>query len=155
MSSINNTAAALILLAALPVFAQSHGLVQGMAKVQSDRLEVDHNLKKARFEGNVKAEWSNLKLSCDKMEISYNDRGEVISLRAAGNVAVAREDSRATAGSARLDARQNMLVLEGSPVLVQGPHRLKGSRIVVHLSSGRLEVTEATGTFHLGKRSTN
>ncbi|MCP4674453.1 MAG: hypothetical protein GY854_02835 [Deltaproteobacteria bacterium] len=155
MSSINNTAAALVLLTALPALAQNPGLVQGTAEVQSDRLEVDHNLKKAHFEGNVKAAWGNLKLRCDKMEISYNDRGEVVSLRAVGSVAVARDDSRATAGSARLDARQNILILEGNPVLVQGPHRLKGSRVVVHLSSGRLEVTEATGTFHLGKRKTN
>jgi lipopolysaccharide export system protein LptA len=58
-------------------------------------------------------------------------------------------EAHATAAIGRLDARQGLLVLEGSPVLVRGPHRLEGRRITVHIDSGELDVERARGTFQL------
>ena len=141
---------ALVLFFVLPVVAQNQGLGKGAAKVQSDRLEVEHEKRRARFQGNVRAAFGKLKLKCEKMNIAYSENGEVVSLHATGKVEVIRGDARATANQARLDARQGLLVLEGRPVLIQGLHRLEGSRIAVHLKSGRLEVVDASGTFVLG-----
>ncbi|MCP4600832.1 MAG: hypothetical protein GY847_09925 [Proteobacteria bacterium] len=149
--SIIKILAALTFCIALPVLAESGGLGQGTAEVQSDKLKVEHNLRRARFEGNVQAVWGGLNLKCDRMEISYDDKGEVISLKAEGRVTVTRDKATATASSARLDTRQSLLILEGKPVLVQGAHRLEGARIAIHLKSGQLDVIEAKGRFKLGK----
>ncbi len=144
-------AAIFALLIALPSFAMSEGLGQGTAEVKSDRLKVEYNLRRARFEGNVRAAWGSLVLKCDEMEVSYDDQGEVTSLKAVGRVTVTRDKAKAAANSARLDARQNLLILEGNPSLIRGPHRLEGTRITIHLTSGRLDIIKAKGTFKLGK----
>jgi len=118
-------------------------------EVEADRLRVDHGDRSAVFDGNVRARYGELTLTCDSMRVTYDEQGEVIALRATGAVAVRRGDARATASSGRLDARRGLLVLEGSAVLVRGPHRLEGDRISVHLASGRLEVERAHGSFRL------
>ncbi len=143
----------LLLSISLPAAAQKPGPVQGTAEIQSDKLKIDHALKRALFEGNVTAHWRELVLECDEMNVSYDEQGNITSLRAAGNVVVRRGEARATAKTARLDARQGLLVLNGNPVLVQGPHRLEGSRILVHLKSGRIEAIDAKGTFSLGNEA--
>jgi lipopolysaccharide export system protein LptA len=118
-------------------------------EVQADRLRIDHRQLSARFEGNVRARYQDLALSCEQMEVSYDEGGAVVALRASGRVVVKRGAARATAARGRLDARQGLLVLEGGPVLVQGGHRLEGARIVVHLADGRLEVEQAKGSFQI------
>lgn len=139
-------AAALVAALALP----SSGGEQGRSvQVEADRLQIDHRQRSASFEGHVRARYGELVLGCDEMHVSYDDRGAVVALRATGSVTVRRGDARATATSGRLDARQGLLVLEGTPVLVRGPHRLEGERIAVHLASGRIEVERARGVFQL------
>lgn len=118
-------------------------------QVEADRLQIDHRQRSATFEGNVRARYGELALGCDSMQVSYDDQGAVVALRATGGVTVRKGDARATANLGRLDARQGLLVLEGSPVLVRGPHRLEGARIAVHLASGRIEVERARGVFQL------
>ena len=119
-------------------------------EVESDRLEIDHKARSARFEGNVLAKYGDIALRCDRMTATYSEAGAVISLLASGHVSVLRGDTRATAGKARLDARLGLLVLEGKPVVIRGSDRLEGKRISIHIQSGRLEVTRAKGVFKLG-----
>ncbi|MDD5306107.1 MAG: LptA/OstA family protein [Deltaproteobacteria bacterium] len=141
----------LLLAASATTRAEDAGVApETAAEVQADRLRVDHGRREARFEGHVRAVYSGLELSCDLMEVSYDERGAVTALRASGRVAVRRGEARATGERAQLDARQGVLVLEGRPVLTQGANRLEGTRITVHLASGKLEVTEARGFFRLG-----
>jgi lipopolysaccharide export system protein LptA len=140
--------AAAALVAALAPAATGGDQVRSV-QVEADRLQIDHQRRSATFEGNVRARYGELALQCDSMQVSYDDRGAVVALRATGGVTVRRGDARATANSGRLDARQGLLVLEGSPVLVRGPHRLEGERIAVHLASGRIEVERARGVFQL------
>jgi lipopolysaccharide transport protein LptA len=131
----------------------AQGLNKGAAEISSDKLEVDHGKKHALFSGHVHAVYNDLTLDCDKMGITYDDKGAVVALHAQGGVVVVRGAARATASTARLDAKQGLLVLEGKPTLAQGSHRLFGKRIAVHLTSGKLEVLEASGTFTLGEKT--
>lgn len=140
-----------LMLVLLPQIALAQGLDRGTAEVNADRLSVDHTNKRAFFEGNVKAVYNKLTVTCDKMELAYDEDGRVVSLLAKGKVTVTRTNARATANTARLDAKKNILILEGNPTLTRGPHKLSGSRIQVHLADGRLEVTDVKGTFKLGK----
>lgn len=118
-------------------------------EISSDRLVVDPGRRTARFEGNVSARYGDLSLACGEMTASYGEGGAVTALDARGRVVVRRGDAVAEAAVARLDAGRKLLVLEGSPSVARGPHRLRGSRIAVHLDTGEIEVLEARGTFEL------
>ncbi len=141
----------LVMLFSPLVFAQS--LDRGTAEVNADKLRVDHTNKRAFFSGNVKAVYNDLTVTCDQMELEYDDKGRVVLLIARGAVTVTRANARATANSARLDAKKNILILEGNPTVTRGPHSLRGSRIQVHLNDERLEVTDVKGSFKLGPKT--
>ncbi len=147
-ASALTTALLAVVLVALPDAAPGAGKT-GAIEVESDSLHIDHTAGRALFEGNVRAVHGDLSLTCDRLEVTYDREGGVSSLMATGGVQVQRGQARATAATARLDARAGLLVLEGRPVLTQGRSRLEGRRITVGLSSGRIEVTGARGRFEV------
>jgi lipopolysaccharide export system protein LptA len=116
-------------------------------EVEAERLTIDQGRRTARFAGSVIARYGELTLTCDEMTASYDERGAIASLEAKGRVGVRRGDATAEAGSARLDVRRKILVLEGAPIVTRGPHRLSGKRVEVRLDTGAIEVLEARGTF--------
>lgn len=119
-------------------------------EVEADRLRIDHRARAASFEGSVSASYRDLTLTCELMRVTYDEAGDVSSLKASGDVNVTRGDARATAATARLDVRLGILVLEGKPVLVRQGSRLEGARITVSLATGEVEVERARGVFKLG-----
>jgi lipopolysaccharide export system protein LptA len=132
-----------------PAGATPAGARPGAIEVESDTLRIDHPAGRALFEGNVRAVYGEITLSCARLEVSYDRSGSVSSLAATGGVQVRRGQARATAATARLDAPAGLLVLEGQPQLLQGPNRLEGRRITVELHSGRIEVQGARGRFEV------
>jgi lipopolysaccharide export system protein LptA len=116
-------------------------------EVESERLTVDQGRRTARFAGKVVARYGELTLTCDEMTAAYDERGAISSLEAKGRVDVRRGDALAKAGTARLDVKRKILVLEGAPTVTRGPHRLSGKRVEIRLDTGAVEVLEARGTF--------
>ena len=116
-------------------------------EVEAERLTIDHTRHTARFVGSVVARYGELTLTCDEMTAAYDERGAISSLEAKGRVGVRRGVAMATAGSARLDVKRKILVLEGAPTVTRGPHRLSGKRVEIRLDTGAVEVLEARGTF--------
>jgi lipopolysaccharide transport protein LptA len=149
------TTIALALCFCVSVFAEEKGFGKGLAEVRADRLEIDHNKKHARFEGNVRATYGDLVVTCVRMALTYNAKGEVVTLKAEEKVVVTRGSAKATAKFATLDAKLGVLVLEGNPVLLRGENRLEGMRITIHLKNNRIDVFEARGTFKLGTGAEN
>ena len=121
----------------------------GAIEVESDSLKIDHAAGRAFFEGRVRAVHGEILLTCERLEVTYDGTGAVGSLLASGGVQVQRGQARATAATARLDAKAGQLVLEGEPVLLQGRNRLEGRRITVGLHTGRIEVIAARGRFEV------
>lgn len=117
--------------------------------ISADRLKVHHDQRSAVFEGHVRATVGKLVLTCAKLSLQYNDKGEVDRLSAKGKVTVHTEGTEATAGSARFDVKRGILILEDKPTVIKGTYRLTGSRIEVQLSSGLVDVVDAEGTFQL------
>lgn len=118
-------------------------------EVRSEELRVDHRAGRAEFSGAVEASYGQLRLECERMVVTYGEGGEVRSLVAEGGVVVRRAGARATAARARLDAIKGLLVLEGDPHVVQGPHAVRGERVEVVLATGEMRVTRARGRFQL------
>ena len=144
------TTIALALCFCVSAFADEQGFGKGLAEVRAEKLEVDHSKKSAQFEGKVRATYGELVVNCDRMQLTYNAKGEVVSLKAEGKVVVTRGDAKATATLATLDAKQGVLILKGNPVLVRGENRLEGERITIHLKDNRIDIFDARGTFKLG-----
>jgi lipopolysaccharide export system protein LptA len=118
-------------------------------EVQAERLTIDQGRRTARFAGKVVARYGELELTCDEMTATYDERGAIAALEARGHVGVRRGDAVAEAGSARLDAKRKILVLEDGPTVTRGAQRLSGRRVEVRLDTGAVEVLEARGTFAL------
>ena len=123
--------------------------------VTADELQIDHKNRKAHFLGNVHAVFEKISLTCNAMGVTYGDDGSFSTLKAEGNVKVKLKDAYAQSGLARLDARLGLLVLEGKPILKQGPHTLHGKRIQIYLKDGKVEVKQAIGTFEIKRGKTN
>jgi len=137
-------------LACAAIFACAAAAAAGESvEVSADRMRIDARSGRASFEGNVRLALGDLVVECDSVEAGYDRAGALVSFEATGGVVVRKGAARATARSARLEARGRRLVLEGGPVLVQGEQRLEGERILVHLDTGRLEVERARGLFKL------
>jgi lipopolysaccharide export system protein LptA len=148
---IDRAAISVALLAAAIGLCGSAGAQKSKESVQveSERLTIDQARRTARFTGAVVARYGDLTLTCDEMTATYDERGAIASLEAKGRIGVRRGDASAEAGSARLDVKRKVLVLEGGPTVTRGPQRLSGKRIEVRLDTGAVEVLEARGTFAL------
>jgi len=129
--------------------AAASGSGRPTVEVESHSLRIDHDHGRALFEGDVRARYGDISLACSRLEVNYDRGGAVVSLLASGGVRVQRGAARASAATARLEARTGILVLEGGPLLRQGAHQLEGQRITVDLASGRIEVTSARGRFEV------
>lgn len=124
-------------------------LAEDKVQISADRLEVNHKESRALFVGRVRATFGQLRLECQNLQVRYNEAGQVSHLEAAGSVSVKREDTSATAGRATLNVNRAILVLEGNPKVARGPHKLSGVRITIELSTGRMDIEHARGTFEL------
>jgi len=131
------------------VGAENTSILTGLAEVSADRLEILHKKQRAQFFGHVHVTWNELAVDCDKMDVAYGDKGNIVSLVASGHLVVRWGEARATAESARLDAGHDLLVLEGNTVLHRGAHQLAGQRIVVYLVDQRVEIVGARASFRL------
>lgn len=138
----------LALLVGVPLLA-----TQTSVEVESDTLQINNAAKTAIFKGNVRAKYGSIRFRCAQMDVSYTEAGNLRTLVARGNVVVQKKGAHAKAAKARLDAVQGVLVLEGSPVLMQGKNRLEGESIRVHLASGKVDVVNAKGVFVLGGKN--
>ena len=122
---------------------------QETARIDADRLHVDHAEKKARFEGNVHAALKGVKVTCHTLELTYDDAGNIRQLVAKGGVTVLHKGTHAVASHAELDAKTESLVLTGRVVITREGHRLSGRRVEIRLRTGSVDITEAQGTFVL------
>ncbi|MBN2344644.1 MAG: hypothetical protein JXX29_13340 [Deltaproteobacteria bacterium] len=142
------------LFAAEAVWAQSAQNAEGKmtsVEVKADSLQIESEQKTARFVGNVRAVIGELRFFCSKMTITYNDAGEIISLIASGGVTVMKDGAKAVANRAEMHTGSRRIVLSGNPTLTRDGNTLKGKSIEVNLQTGKIQVTEAVGTFVIPK----
>lgn len=154
-----------ILLAAFPMsagFAQTPG--SGLAEsyksnsdkpidIVADLLEVDDKKKIAIFKGNVSATQGDFNLRAKELQVTYNSEGggadkgggagpagsnsDITQIDAKGKVLVTTNNSHtATSDWAVFDVKKQLVTIGGNVVLSQGTNTIKGSRLVIDLTSG-------------------
>lgn len=136
---------------ALPAFAQdSSGPFGGFKhdstspiEITADSLEVRQAEEIAIFAGNVVAGQDTLRLTADRVEVSYDEQasdsetGAIKLLVAEGDVFLSNGTETAQGDSARYDVEAAMITMTGDVTLTQGRNVISGDRLTIDLESGR------------------
>ena len=89
-----------------------------------------------------------LVLTSDTLTVTYGkDFHEVKQMLAEGNVRMSQGARWATGDHAVLDQARHTVILTGSPVVHDGEDQVTGSKITVHLDTGKSEVEGARAVF--------
>ena len=130
-------------------------------RIQAASLEVRDKDKKAVFSGNVQVVQGDTKLTSKTLTVFYEGdpanpgapvaqgKGEgqqqMRRMEAKGGVKVTQKDQIATGDTADYDVRANTITLNGNVVVTRGEDVLRGSRLVVDLTSGVSKVDSGVG----------
>ena len=113
-------------------------------RIQAERLEADNQAGVLIFTGSVLLRQGDLVLSTDRVEAYFNPQNrEVTRITATGNVKMSQGDRIAVGDRAEYDVPAEIMVLTGSPRLIQGEDQVEGERIRVDLARNRYEVESA------------
>ncbi len=124
--------------------------------IEADALEVDDKKKIAVFNGNVSATQGDFNIRAKEIQVAYAaakaDAGaktasnsplpggggaDITQIDAKGKVLVTTKDSQtATSDWAVFEVKKQLVTLGGDVVLTQGTNTIKGSRLVIDLTTG-------------------
>lgn len=129
-------------------------------KVTAERMTYLQDGNQAVFEGRVHVVRQDMELWAERIELDFYQAGEgqadagsrdnlfsggmggqqVRRIVAMGNVRIRRGESSGQCEKATYLAQENMIILEGNPVLREGKNTLQGKEIRVYLGENRSEV---------------
>jgi lipopolysaccharide export system protein LptA len=149
---------------ALQGFQQNRG---EPVRIEAASLEVRDRDKYATFSGNVKVVQGDTTLRCKSLVVFYEQQGapsdmkaaspgprgqqQISRLEAKGGVIVTQRDQTATGETGLFDMRANTVTLVGNVVVSQGRNVVRGSRLVVDLTTGvsRVEAGRSSGRVEM------
>jgi lipopolysaccharide export system protein LptA len=112
--------------------------------IKSDTLALDYRDKTVQFSGHVRAMQANGELTSNTLTLLYgNDFHDIKQMIADGNVRISQGTRWATGDHAVMNQAQHTVVLTGNPVVHDGSDQITGSRITVHLDTGKSVVEQA------------
>jgi lipopolysaccharide transport protein LptA len=121
---------------------------KGPIDIKSDALDLDYKGNVVTFRGHVHAAQADALLTSDSLTVIYGkDFHEVKEMVANENVRMSQGTRWATGDHAVLDQAKHTVTLTGSPVVHDGEDQVTGSKITVHLDTGKSEVEGARAVF--------
>jgi lipopolysaccharide export system protein LptA len=121
---------------------------KGPIDIKSDALDLDYKGNVVTFRGHVRAVQADATLTSDTLTVAYGkDFHEVKEMVADTNVRMSQGTRWATGDHAVLDQANHTVTLTGSPVVHDGEDEVTGSKITVHLDTGKSEVAGARAMF--------
>jgi lipopolysaccharide export system protein LptA len=121
---------------------------KGPVDIKSDALDLDYKGNVVTFRGHVHAVQADATLTSDTLTVTYGkDFHEVQKMVANDNVRMSQGTRWATGDHAVLDQAKHTVTLTGSPVVHDGEDQVTGSKITVHLDTGKSEVEGARAVF--------
>ena len=121
---------------------------KGPIDIKSDTLDLDYKGNVVTFRGHVHATQADATLTSDTLKVSYGkDFHQVQEMVADSNVRMSQGTRWATGDHAVLDQAKHTVTLTGSPVVHDGEDQVTGSKITVHLDTGKSEVAGARAVF--------
>jgi len=123
--------------------------------IEADSLEVDDKKKTAIFKGNVSASQGDVNLKSKEIQVTYTTSGtktasaaptdpspiggggDITQIDAKGKVFVTMKgNQQATSDWAIFDVKKQQITIGGDVVLSQGQNVIKGSKLVIDLTTG-------------------
>lgn len=143
-------------------FAESKGPFGGFKhdskapiEITADSLEVRQAENLAIFAGNVVAGQGTLRLTADRVEVTYaggetggqssSDTGAIQKMRAEGHVFLSNGSETAQGAWAEYDVAGGMVRMGGDVVLTQGENAISGQSLVINLTEGTGRVESSGG----------
>ncbi len=121
---------------------------KGPIDIKSDALDLDYKGNIVTFRGHVHATQADATLTSDTLRVAYGkDFHEVKEMVADSNVRMSQGTRWATGDHAVLDQAKHTVTMTGSPVVHDGEDQVTGSKITVHLDTGKSEVEGARAVF--------
>jgi lipopolysaccharide export system protein LptA len=122
--------------------------------ITSERMTYLQQGQKVIFEGNVQVTRPDFTLASERLTVFFSQvkdqagaegslpagAGEIRRIEAEGKVRLEREGRVGTCARAVFDMEQQLITMEGDPVLVDGKNRISGKVIRFHLADNRSEV---------------
>lgn len=116
-------------------------------EITSNSLEVHQAENLAIFAGDVVAGQGTLRLTADKVEVHYQQKGEgdsqsaqtgaIRDMEATGNVFISNGSETAKGQRAEYDVEKGVITMTGQVVLTQGDNVISGQRLVIDLDEGQ------------------
>ena len=121
-------------------------------EITANSLEVRQAEQLAIFSGEVVAGQGTLRLTADKVEVTYDennnsggDTGAIKNMVASGNVFISNGAETAQGARAEYDVDGGNITMTGSVVLTQGENVISGQTLTINLNAGQGRI-EGTGT---------
>ncbi len=125
-------------------FGSLTGSNRGPISIQSDTLALDYKQNAVLFTGHVHATQADAALTTQRLWVKYGkDFHEVQHMTADGNVKISQGVRWCTSEHAVMDQQQHTVVLSGSPICHDAKDQVTGTKITVHLDTGRSDVEAA------------
>lgn len=110
-------------------------------EIVADSLAVDQGAKQATFSGAVEAGQGTMRLTADKIVVSYGgegggDTGRIDRLRAEGDVFLSNGAETAKGEWADYDVASGTVTMGGDVVLTQGENAISGQSLTIDLNAG-------------------
>ncbi|MGV3620098.1 MAG: LptA/OstA family protein [Archangium sp.] len=112
-------------------------------RVQADKLQVFKKESRALYSGHAKAVRDSMTLTCNELEVFFDDQSEIDHLIARGNVEVVDGDRQAWGENATYDNKNGVLTVTGNPRGRQGPREVDGEVVTFTTGTEYLVVTKA------------
>jgi lipopolysaccharide export system protein LptA len=129
-----------------PFSAFTMGSGRGPINISSDSLSLDYKGKTVLFSGHVNAVQANggQQLTCNRLKVVYGkDFNDLKEMIADGNVRMSQGTRWVTGDHAVMNQARQTVILTGSPVVHDGTDQITGSKITVHLDTGKSVVENA------------
>lgn len=127
-------------------------------QIESDKLEIREQEKKAFFTGNVKAVQGAMTLSASNMTVFYKGNstamsaggGDIDKIEVSGNVSLVSGNQSARGEKGAVDMRTELLTLEGkNVVLAEGQNVFKGCKLTVQMKTGQATLGACGGRVQI------
>lgn len=112
--------------------------------VEAPQSDWDLRARVARFSGGVTASRGEVRLTCDRLTVSFASADRLREATAEGRVVVTQGARRAEGQRAVLDADSGEIVLSGEPSLSEGANRMRGERITLWLDDERVRCDQCS-----------
>ncbi len=138
----------LALLPALALAVPDAGTLPSRVVITAEHSTFDNKARKGTYDGHVKVVRDTTTLTCDFMDVLFDEHHEVATIVARGHVVAVDRDREAHGDEATYDNPTGVLVVRGHPWGKQGPREVEGELVTFVTGTDTLVVDKAHTRAH-------